>query len=213
MKIAVIGAGDMGGALARAFATAHEVTVTGSKPKSRSAMAVVRSSQGRISELPIERAVDADLVVLAVPWKQVDAALKGLGSLRGVTLLAVTLPWIAGKNRLELGFDTSGAEAIAERARGADVVQAFNTMSATAIRQSRRYRPPATVFIAGGKRLAKRRIERLANDVGFDSVDAGDLSSARFIEPLAMLWGRLVEQGGYGEALAFRALRARRRSR
>ena len=211
MKIAIIGAGEMGGALARAFSAAHDVTVTGSKPGSRSAMAVLRSSKGRISELPIEQAARADLVVLAVPWKQVDAALEGLGSLRGATVLVVTLPWVEGKNRLALGFDTSGAESIAKRARGADVIQAFNTMSAATIRQSRRYRPPATVFIVGGKPAAKRRVQRLAKELGFDSVDAGDLTSARFTEPLAMLWGKLVLEGSYDEALAFRALRVRRK--
>jgi predicted dinucleotide-binding enzyme len=211
MKISIIGAGEMGGALARAFSRTHEVTVTGSKPGSRSVAALVGSSRGRISGLPIEEATKADLVVLAVPWKRVDAALEGLGNLHGTTLLVVTLPWVEGKNRLELGFDTSGAEVIAGRARGADVLQAFNTMSAATIRQSRRYRPPVTVFIAGGKAAAKLRIQRLAKDIGFDSVDAGDLATARFTEPLAMLWGTLVLQGGYDEVLAFRALRARRK--
>jgi predicted dinucleotide-binding enzyme len=212
MKISVIGAGDMGGALARAFSKVHEVTVTGSKPHSRSALSVVRASRGRVKELPIARASESDLVVLAVPWKQVRAALTALGNLRGVTLLVVTLPWVEGKNRLEVGFDESGAEAIAARAKGADVVQAFNTLSATTIRQAWRYRPPATVFIAGGAPASKRRIAGLARDVGFDSVDAGDLSSARFTEPLAMLWGKLVLDVGYEEALAFRALRARRKA-
>jgi predicted dinucleotide-binding enzyme len=211
MKLSIIGAGEMGGALAQAFSRTHEVTVTGSKPGSPSVAALVRSSRGRISELPIERASGADLVVLAVPWKSVDAALQGLGNLDGATLLVVTLPRVEGKNRLELGFDTLGAEVIAGRARGADVIQAFNTMSAATIQQSRHYRPPATVFITGGKAAAKRRIQRLTKDIGFDSVDAGGLTTARFTEPLAMLWGKLVLEGGYDEVLAFRALRARRK--
>jgi hypothetical protein len=211
MRISVVGSGDMGGALAQAFSRRHEVTITGSKPGSRTAKKVTRSSRGRISELSIEEATQSELVVLAVPWEKVDDALEGLGNLRGVTLLVVTLPWIERNNRLALGFDTSGAESIALRARGADVLQAFNTMSATTIRQSRRYRPKATVFIAGGKPSAKRLVSQLARDLGFDSVDAGDLESARFTEPLAMLWASLVIDGDYDDALAFRALRARRK--
>jgi predicted dinucleotide-binding enzyme len=210
MNIAVIGCGDMGGALARAFSSHHHVTVTGSKAGSASAAAIVRSSKGLITELPIKNARDSDLVVLAVPWKRVDAALKGLGDLRGVTLLVVTLPWV-GNNRLAVGFDSSGAESIAARAPGAHVVQAFNTMSATTIRQASRYQPKATVFIVGGPAAAKRIVQQLARDIGFDSVDAGKLSSARYTEPLAMLWGALTITGDYAEVLAFRALRARRR--
>jgi 8-hydroxy-5-deazaflavin:NADPH oxidoreductase len=207
MKISVIGAGDMGGALAQAFSAHHRVTVTGSKPGSESAAALVRSSKGKISELPIDKARKSDLVVLAVPWDNVDAALKRLGSLQGVTLLVVTLPWIDG-DRLALGFDTSGAESIAARARGARVIQAFNTMSATTIRQARRYRPKATVFVAGAKGPAKRKIERLAREIGFDAVDAGGLESARYTEPLAMLWAAMVVRGDYRDDLAFRALHA-----
>jgi len=108
-----------------------------------------------------------------------------------LTLLVVTLPWIR-QGDLALGFDDSGAESIASRARGARVIQAFNTMSATTIRHARRYRPKATVFIAGGDADAKRKVGRLASELGFDSVDAGSLKSARFTEPLAMLWAALV---------------------
>jgi predicted dinucleotide-binding enzyme len=210
VRISIIGSGDMGGALAQAFSRRHQVTITGSKPGSLSAKTIVRSSKGRIAERPIEEARKADLVVLAVPWGKVDDALRGLGSLRRVTLLVVTLPWL-GTNRLAVGFDTSGAESIAARARGATVVQAFNTMSATTVRQAWRYRPKATVFIAGGNRAAKRKVEHLARDIGFDSVDAGSLKSARYSEPMAMLWAAMVVTGDYGDELAFRALRATRR--
>jgi 8-hydroxy-5-deazaflavin:NADPH oxidoreductase len=207
MNISVVGSGDMGGALAHAFSQHHRVTVTGSKPGSSSARAVIRASKGRIVELPIGQAREADLAVLAVPWARVNRALKGLGDLRGVPLLIVTLPWI-GDERLALGFDDSGAESIAARATGARVVQAFNTMSATTIRRAKRYDPKATVFIAGDDAEVKRMVRRLAREIGFDSVDAGDLTSARYTEPLSMLWAELVVRGDYGDSLAFRALHA-----
>jgi predicted dinucleotide-binding enzyme len=197
----------MGGALARAFSQYHRVTVTGSKAGSASARAVVRASRGKLTEIPIEQARESELVVLAVPWAQVNSALKRLGDLRGVTLLVVTLPWV-GQGRLALGFDDSGAESIATRARGARVVQAFSTMSATTIRRAKRYRPKATVFVAGDDADAKRKIRRIAGQIGFDSVDAGALKSARYTEPLAMLWAALVVKGDYADSLAFRALHA-----
>jgi len=75
MRISVIGSGDMGGALARAFSFRHEVTITGSKPGSRTAKEVMRSGKGRISELRVEEASRSELVVLAVPWERVDNAL------------------------------------------------------------------------------------------------------------------------------------------
>jgi predicted dinucleotide-binding enzyme len=81
-------------------------------------------------------------------------------------------------------------------------------MSSTAVRHAKRYRPKATVFVASDHADAKRKVRRLAADIGFDSVDAGDLKNARYTEPLAMLWGALVLDGHYGESLAFRAMHA-----
>ncbi|HET7234035.1 MAG TPA: NAD(P)-binding domain-containing protein [Longimicrobium sp.] len=206
MNIALIGTGDMGGALALAFSRHHRVTVTASRPGSESARQVIDASGGRIHEAPRGEAVaEADLVVLAVPWEAVDDALAD-GLPDGKILLVVTVPWV-GENALAVGTTTSGAEEVAARVPGARVVQAFNTVASATVAAPAAHGAPATVIVCGDDAGAKVVVADLARELGFDVANAGPLTSARFTEPMGMLWSALAYEGGYGEDVAFRVLR------
>jgi hypothetical protein len=65
----------------------------------------------------------------------------------------------------------------------------------------------AVMPVAADDAVAKERVLRLARDLGFDAVDAGELAVARLLEPLAMLWIRLVTGQGLGRGCAFRLMR------
>lgn len=184
MNIALIGTGDMGGALALAFSRNHRVTVTASRPGSESARQVMEQSGGRIRAASRGEAVDqADVVVLAVPWTAVDEALEG-GLPEGKILLVVTVPWVGEGQPLTIGTSSSGAEYVAAKVPGARVLQAFNTAASTTVAEPNAHGMPATVIVSGDDADAKEVIAGLAREVGFDVVDAG-----------------------YGEDVAFRVLR------
>ena len=53
----------------------------------------------------------------------------------------------------------------------------------------------------------RKTVRELARDIGFDEVDGGPLMSARFTEPIGMMWGQLAFEAGYGERVAFRVLK------
>jgi predicted dinucleotide-binding enzyme len=208
MRIAVIGSGDIGGALALALSRRHDVTVAGSRPGSESAARVVAESGGRVREAAARDAAErAELAVLSVPWDAVGRTLDAglVRALRGKILLVVTLPWNAGDS-LEIGTTTSGAELIASKAPGALVVQAFNTVAAATVAAPAAHGPPATVIVSGDDAPAKQVVAKLAREIGFDVVDAGPLRSARYTEPMAMLYAQLAYDGGLGEDVAFRVL-------
>ena len=208
MRITVLGSGDIGGALALAFSRTHDVTVSGSRPGSESAARVVAESGGRVRELPAREGVErAELVVFAVPWQAVDRALDAelVAALRGKILLVVTLPWNES-DTLMLGTTTSGAEYIASRASGARVVQAFNTVASATVAAPAAHGLPATVIVSSDDAPARQIVAGLAREVGFDVVDAGPLRSARYTEPMAMLYAQLAFDGGLGEDVAFRVL-------
>lgn len=207
MKIALIGTGDMGGALALAFSRNHEVTVTASHPGSESARQVIAASGGRIREAPRGEAVAAaDVVVLAVPWTAVDHALED-GLPEGKILLVVSVPWVGDGKPLAIGTTSSGAEYVAAKVPGARVVQAFNTVASTTVAEPAAHGTPATVIISGDDADAKEVAAGLAREVGLDVVDAGPLTSARYTEPMGLLWAALAYETGYGEDVAFRVLR------
>ena len=66
---------------------------------------------------------------------------------------------------------------------------------------------PATMFYCGDDPGAKVVAAQLASDLGFEPVDAGPLSQARLLEPMAMLWIWLAVFGGMGTDFAFRLIR------
>jgi predicted dinucleotide-binding enzyme len=61
----------------------------------------------------------------------------------------------------------------------------------------------AVMFVAGPDGKGKQTVMQLVKDVGFEASDAGDLSSARLLEPLAMLWIKLAFAQGLGRDFAF----------
>ena len=66
---------------------------------------------------------------------------------------------------------------------------------------------PVTMLYCGADAKAKSRAAQLASDLGFDPVDAGGLSAARWLEDFAMLWIHLAIHQKLGVNFAFRLVR------
>jgi 8-hydroxy-5-deazaflavin:NADPH oxidoreductase len=66
---------------------------------------------------------------------------------------------------------------------------------------------PVTMLYCGDDEGAKIVAAKLASDIGFEPIDAGPLSQARLLEPMAMLWIWLAVFGGKGTDFAFRLMR------
>jgi hypothetical protein len=123
MKVAVIGAGGMGGGIARLLVSRHEVAIGSRDPQRGTHWR--RSSARRREAANAEAARDAEVVFLTLPWVAVDETLRQLGDLTGKVLVDVTNPYIGGG--LQLHEDSSDAELIQEKAPSARVVKGWNT--------------------------------------------------------------------------------------
>ena len=88
---------------------------------------------------------------------------------------------------LALGFTTSGSEELQKLFPRARVVKAFNTIFAQNMSTGKLMGERLTVLVAGDDPSSKDTVRKLAEGIGFDSVDAGPLKSARYLEPLGML--------------------------
>jgi hypothetical protein len=170
-KIGIIGAGNVGGALARGAKRAgYEVKAVGNS------VPAVR-----------EAAAWADLVILAVPFSAIDDVVKTAGdAFAGKILVDVTNVLDAAMN-LVVGHTTSGAEELQKKLPKARVVKAFNTVFAQHMDTGRLGNQPLSAFVAGDDASAKAVVLELAREIGFDAVDAGPLRNARLLEPLAGL--------------------------
>ena len=87
--IAVIGTGNVGGALGPAFATlGHDIIYGSRQPGRQDVQALVGLTDGNASAmLPAEAAAAADIVVMATKWADAELALKSLGDLSGKIIL------------------------------------------------------------------------------------------------------------------------------
>jgi len=208
MNIAIIGTGSVGRALGRRWAGAGHALIFGSRhPQSDDVKALVQSIGDRgCAAPPDEAAASAEVIALAVPWGAAQSTVEGLGDLRGKLLIDCTNPLAAGLKPAVSG-DTSGAEQIARWAPGARVVKAFNTTGANNMEDPTYAGTPLTMFLCGDDADAKATVTGLAEDLGFEAVDAGPLVRARLLEPMALLWIQLAMTEGFGREIGFKLLK------
>jgi len=205
MKIGVIGTGNIGGTLGKLWAEhGHEVVFGAREPKASAAK--LGPSKARVATIP-EAAKHGDVVVLATPWLAAEASVRAAGDLSGKVLVDCTNPLMPDLSGLSIGHTSSAGELVARWARTARVVKCFNTLGAQHLSEPEFAGERASMFFCGDDEEAKHDVARLGEDLGFDMVDAGPLTQARLLEPLAMLWISLAYRYGAGTDIAFRLLR------
>jgi predicted dinucleotide-binding enzyme len=186
MDIAIIGAGNVGKALtSSALKAGHSVTV--SSASGDTAAALARDTGARAAASNTAAVEGAELVVLAAPYATVPALLDEIGqSLTGKIVVDATNPLKPDYSGLATE-GTSGAEAIQSRIPRARVVKAFNT--ALAARQTDPNVAGVRVdgYVAADDPEAKAAVLGLLEQMGFNPVDAGELTMARALEALAFL--------------------------
>lgn len=209
MQIAIIGAGNVGGALGRGWAPkGHDITFGVRDLANPKIKPLLEATGGRAKVASVrEAAADAEAVVLAVPWAAAKDAIAAAGNLTGKIVVDCTNPLTADLTGLAIGQTSSAAEEIGRWAKEARVVKAFNMTGAGNYLNPLFGGQAASMFICGDDAAAKGTVSTLAADLGFEVIDAGPLSSGRLLEPLALLWVRLAYVDGLGPNIAFKLLR------
>lgn len=207
MKIGVIGAGNVGGTLGKRFASAgHQVVFGSREPGAEKTQKLVRDAGKAASAATLPEAARAEVILLATPWPATQEILAGLGDLSGRVLIDVVNPVLPDLSGLALGTNTSAGEQVAQWAKGAKVVKAFNTVGFNIMADPNLNGKKALLFFCGDDAAAKNTVKGLATDIGFDAEDAGPLRQARLLEPLAMLWISLAFAPGHGREFAFQKI-------
>jgi predicted dinucleotide-binding enzyme len=208
VKIAIIGAGNVGGTLGKGWAKkGHEVFFGVRRPQDSEIQDLLKAAGGGArAGSPAEAAAFSEVVVLATPWQSTEAAVKSAGDLSGKILIDCTNPLKADLSGLEIGHTTSGGEQVAGWARGAKVFKAFNTTGANIMAAPVIQGIPTVMFVCGDDAAAKPRVLQLASDLGFNPVDAGPLKQARLLEPWALLWIYLAFNSSVGRDYGFALL-------
>jgi predicted dinucleotide-binding enzyme len=183
MQIAIIGAGNVGKALATTLTRAgHEVTISAAHPENARDAATETGATAAASNA--EAATGAQVVVLAVPASAINQVAGELkDALAGKVLVDVANRPTPNPD----GSATSIAEELQQAVPGAKVVKAFNTLFASRQAQPTVAGIPADAFVAGDDEAAKLAVLEVVESAGFRPVDAGSLASARTLEGMAWL--------------------------
>jgi 8-hydroxy-5-deazaflavin:NADPH oxidoreductase len=209
MRIGILGSGLMGGKLGTLFARAgHDVVFSYARSEQK-LKRLAREARGTArAGTPGDAARDADALLLAVHWSRVNDVLKQAGDLSGKVIVTCSLPMNADDTGLIIAHTSSGAEALAKKARQAAVVSAFGTVPSEVLfdvydaRRRTRRRP--SLLYCGDDEAAKGVAAKLIRDVGFDPVDAGPLRIARYLEPFTLAIAQLAYEGDEGPEVAYR---------
>jgi len=211
MKVAIVGTGKVGGALARGLARAGRSIVLGVRDPASSKVARLASETKAEAKTPTEAVAVAEVIVLALPWGIAESAVKALGNLAGKIVIDCMNPLAMQNGRLGLdrGFNTSGAEALASWVPNARIVKTLNQVGAEMMADNANLPHRPVMFMAGNDADSKSTVAGLLRDLGFEPLDAGDLTRARLLEPYAMVWINQALIQGKGRDWAFAAVSPR----
>ncbi|MEV0069947.1 MULTISPECIES: NADPH-dependent F420 reductase [unclassified Amycolatopsis] len=186
MRIAIIGAGNVGSALSKAAVDAgHAVTLTATSPEKAAKVAAETGARGAASNL--DAVADADVVVLAVPGNAVGAVAQEIApAVRGKVVVDATNPLNATFTDLDIE-ETAAVQTLQRLVADAAVVKAFNTIFAGRLGTPTESGHRLDAFYAGDDTDAKKVVAELLTSLGFRPIDAGGLRMARALEEMAFL--------------------------
>lgn len=205
MTIAIIGAGHVGRALATGWARAGHDVVFGVRTAKPSDAASSDRVPGVSEVSPHDAAQAASTIVLALPWVAAETVLPTLGDLTGKTVIDCMNPIARTSDGMGLavGHTSSGAEQVAQWLPGANIVKTLNQVGAEIMADTSGFAVPPVMFMASDDDGAKAVVAGLLTDLGFEPLDAGDLSKARLLEPYALVWINQALRRGKGRNWAF----------
>jgi 8-hydroxy-5-deazaflavin:NADPH oxidoreductase len=207
MRIGIIGAGNIGGTLARRLAAlGHDVSIANSRgPASLAAFAKETGARA----VSVEQAArSGDVVIISIPEKNIARLPANLfdGVSDDVVVVDTGNYYPQQRDGRIEAIENGSTESrwVAERI-GRPVVKAFNNIYANHLRD--RGRPKGAkdriaLPVAGDDKRAKDIVIDLLDQLGFDGVDAGTLEESWKQEPGTPVYGTDFDAAGVKRALA-----------
>jgi 8-hydroxy-5-deazaflavin:NADPH oxidoreductase len=179
MDVGIIGTGRLGLAMARtALRAGRSVVVANSRGPETLTAAVSELGEG-VSAGTVDEAAAAAIVVIAVPWDRVPAAVQGL-NWNSQIVIDATNDWAAD----DLDGRTS-SEIVAGLVAGARVVKAANTLGADVLgSEPQEAGGRRVIFVSGDDADAKAKVVALFQDAGFAAIDLGDLATGGVMQQI-----------------------------
>jgi len=182
MKVGIIGAGRIGGGIARQLAGAgYEVLLSFSRDPQSLAVLAAELGPGATVGSPAEAVAFGEVVVLSVPWSTLPQALEQAGPLAGRIVIDTTNQF--GAPPLPAAGQTA-ANFNASRMPGARYTKSFNTLTSAfqAETAGRKGDDRVVQWLCGDDAEAKQVVAGLIEDAGFVPVDLGGTAGCAVME-------------------------------
>jgi predicted dinucleotide-binding enzyme len=194
MKVGIIGSGGVAQALGDGFVKHGHEVMLGTREPAKLADWVARNPAAQTGTVA-SAAEFGELVVLAVKGTAAAEALRAAGSrnLSDKPIIDATnpiadVPPVNGVLKFFTNFDESLMEQLQREFPAAHFVKAFNSVGSGLMVNARLEGGRPTMFICGNDDAAKKTVNTILDQFGWEAADMGKAEAARAIEPLCILW-------------------------
>ncbi len=203
MNIAVIGTGNVGGALAKKWAQAgHQITLGVRNPTEFKGKELLKEKN--ITAGSIEEAVkNAEVILLAAVPQATEDIVKYMGNVSGKVIIDA----MNSVRTKPEGYNNS-FEALKTLAAGAEIVKCFNSVGFNVMADTSFNGIKADMYMAGSSERAKEIAKQLAFDAGFENCyNFGGDDKAALLEQFALCWINLAMMQGQGRETIFKLIK------
>lgn len=207
MNIGIIGAGNIGGTLARRLSVlGHRIRISNSRGPA--SLEKLVGDTGATAVLTVDAVREVDLVIIAIPEKEVANLPADLfaDAPEGLVVVDAGNYYPRERDGLIAPIEGGMAESIwVEQQIGWPVVKAFNTLPAVYLTGFAR--PSGTagriaIPVAGDGAESRAVVMKLVDELGFDPVDAGNLDESWRQQPGTPVFGTDLDASEVRRALA-----------
>lgn len=203
MKIAIIGTGNVGSALAVGLARAgHQVLLGVRNTQDFKGSEILKSKNIQVCAIAEAASAAAVIVIAAVPQAAIEIASQ-LGDTSQKTI-------IDAMNSVRTKPDpfTNTTEALMAHTNCKDIVKCFNTTGFENLMNPIYQDNGIDMFYAGDSDRAKKIAAELAKQIGFGEIyDFGGSDKFLLLEQFALSWINLAIMQRYGRDIAFKVVK------
>jgi len=204
MKIAIIGAGNVGGALAKGWAKAGHTILLGLRDLNSSDAKALEKFSSNISSHTIEEAIkNSDVVLFSTPPEAAVAIAKQNSAIKSKIVIDATNAVFKKPESYKTAFEGIKKETGCE-----DLVKCFNSTGFENMENPKYGDVAIDMFAAGSSTKAKDVAKKLSLDAGFaECYDFGGDDKVELLEQFALSWINLAIMQKQGRNIAFKVLR------
>ena len=203
MNIAIIGSGNVGGALAQQWVKAGHTVLIGAKlPLSeKNIQLATKIGEDRFASIPLA-VKQCEVILIATPPTAIFEVIEAMGDVSGKTIIDATNTVRQKPDPYDTVF-----HALVDKTN-AHVVKCFNSTGFENMLNPVYRGEKLDMFMAGDSEVAKQVAAQLAGDAGFGTCwDFGKADKVQLLEQFALAWINLAIMQGHGRDIAFRLVR------